>query len=445
MTEPGFWEAAGGEVAEALDGLHAIVVVGDDPHQAAEAALGIARVQARRRRVAVADLAGELPELERLLPAPAEHGIVDSFTYGVSLSQIAQPVDAAKNLFILPSGATPIDHATILPSVRWQRLAGGFREVNALLLAVVPFEAPGLTSLLSGFDGHVAVGGVEVAPPHTLITRVTGREKLTVPSTPEKTKADEWRDTSEELTAPPENSRWSFGRPRVPIFATAAALIILAAITALLLNPTRSREPVPAETPLVADTGDDVAAEAAGAAAAPADTLPLVTVANPSDSSNATAYSVQLASHTGMTSALAHVITAADRAMPAVTFSPVITGPANARWYRVLAGAYGDPVSADSLLALLRRRGSLEAAQGEVRHAPFALLVERGVAREQTDIYVRDYRDRGLPAYGLLQTDGTVNIYTGAFETPEQAAVLLAILRERGETPQVVYRLGRAF
>ncbi len=445
MTEPGFWEAAGSEVAQALDGLHAVVVVGDDPHQAAEAALGIARVHARRRRVAVADLAGELPELERLLPSPPEHGIVDSFTYGVSLSQIAQPVDAAKNLFILPSGATPMDHAAILPSVRWQRLAGGFREVDALLLAVVPADAPGLTSLLSGFDGHVAVAGAQIAAPHTLITRVTGGDRIRPPSQVETMEADAPLAISEEHAAPPERTRWNFGRHRVPLLAAAAALITLAAITALLLNPARSREPNPAETPVVADTGADVAAEVGGAAVAPADTLPLVTVANPADSANATAYSVQLASHTGMTSALAHVITAADRALPAVTYSPIITGPANARWYRVLAGAYGDPVAADSLLALLRRRGSLEAAQGEVRHAPFALIVERGVAREQTDIYVRDYRDRGLPAYALLQNDGTVNIYTGAFETPEQAALLLAILRDRGETPQVVYRLGRAF
>jgi hypothetical protein len=51
-------EAEGRRIATALDECGSAIVVGDDPAGAAEVALGIARAQARRRRVAVVDLIG---------------------------------------------------------------------------------------------------------------------------------------------------------------------------------------------------------------------------------------------------------------------------------------------------------------------------------------------------------------------------------------------------
>jgi hypothetical protein len=438
------WEQAGREAGPMLDGLHAVAVLGDDPEATALIALGMARSQARRRRVAIADLFGELAVFERLLTEPAEHGIVDSFAYGVSLTKIARPIDAAQNLFLLPSGAAPIDHATILGSDRWHRLASGFREVDALLIAVVPADAPSLPLLLEHFDGQLLAVDAEARKGHPTIGRVGPASEQEV--TPRGARPDDAITTASPAvakgTAGPHSARRT-RRPVAQLAAAAAAILVIAAITAVLITPMRSSEPGQLPNPS-AGNGGDVSAEHAGVAEPP-DTLPLVIVANPGDSATAAAYSVQLASHTGMASALHHVVSAGDRAVPAVTFSPVITGPSNARWYRVLAGAFHDTAQADSLLVQLRRRGSLEAEQGEVRYAPFSLLVERGVGREQASIYIRDYRDRSVPAYALLQPDGTANIYTGAFETPEQASLLLALLRERGEQPQVVYRIGRAF
>src|SRR5260221_3837786 len=51
----------------------------------------------------------------------------------------------------------------LLPNPRWRRLSGGFREVGALLLLVVPADAPRLRDLVDTTDGIVIVG--DVAPP----------------------------------------------------------------------------------------------------------------------------------------------------------------------------------------------------------------------------------------------------------------------------------------
>ena len=125
-----------------LDDLRAAIVLGSDPVDAARAALSLARVQARRRRVAVGDLVGELAPIEELAPDEASHGLVDSFLYGVSLTKVAYPVDAAQNLFVLPSGARPLDQDVMFRGDRWQRIADGFGNAGALLMLVVPSDAP---------------------------------------------------------------------------------------------------------------------------------------------------------------------------------------------------------------------------------------------------------------------------------------------------------------
>ncbi|HEY8794420.1 MAG TPA: hypothetical protein VIM15_05685 [Gemmatimonadaceae bacterium] len=174
------WEAEGYQHAAALDSCAGAVVIGENPSTAAEVALGIARVQARRRRVAVADTVGELAPLEDLVPMDAPYGLIDSFFYGVSLNKIAYTVDPAKNLIIFPSGATPIDHEALLGSDRWAKLLDGFRAAEGLLLVVAPAESSALSSLIQVMDGVVLVGNVAAAPG----TRVLAHARLpmTTPS-----------------------------------------------------------------------------------------------------------------------------------------------------------------------------------------------------------------------------------------------------------------------
>ncbi|MEP7066756.1 MAG: hypothetical protein ABI889_12025 [Gemmatimonadota bacterium] len=170
------WEAEGNRHASAFDACAGAVVIGDNPSVAAEVALGIARMQARRRRVAVADAVGELGPLEDLVPMDAPYGLVDSFFYGVSLNKIAYTVDPARNLIIFPSGAVPIDHEALLGSDRWPKLVEAFRAADGLLLIVAPSESSALSSLIQAMDGVMLVGNVAAAPG----TRVLAHARLPI-------------------------------------------------------------------------------------------------------------------------------------------------------------------------------------------------------------------------------------------------------------------------
>ena len=51
---------------------------------------------------------------------------------------------------------------------------------------------------------------------------------------------------------------------------------------------------------------------------------------------------------------------------------------------------------------------------------------------------------KNVPVYALSRGDGTVALYAGAFERPEQAAWLARALQAAGVTPTLVYRTGRS-
>ena len=156
------WNEEGRRIGVTLDAFHAIVVVGTDHDATAETALGIARVQAVHRRVALGDLLGEAPPIQALVRGDDPHGLVDSFEYGVSLSKIAQQVPEAGELFVMPTGTGLVDYEALFTSDRWRRLIAGFREVGALLILAAPADAPMVHELVEASDGAVIVG--EVVP-----------------------------------------------------------------------------------------------------------------------------------------------------------------------------------------------------------------------------------------------------------------------------------------
>ena len=48
--------------------------------------------------------------------------------------------------------------------------------------------------------------------------------------------------------------------------------------------------------------------------------------------------------------------------------------------------------------------------------------------------------------YGLLQRDGSVRIYAGAFENPDEAALLKSALKNtKNIDATLAYRVGRAY
>jgi hypothetical protein len=166
--------AEGLRVGASLDATYLILVLGDDPRSTALAALGVARAQSGRRRVALGDLLGDAAPIQQLLNTEDPHGLSDSFVYGVSLNKIAQAVPQYGDLYVLPSGSEVPIYEEIFTNSRWRRLAAGFRETGALLVVAAPATAPHIADVVDLADGALLVGDVAPAgmDPNKLIGRV---------------------------------------------------------------------------------------------------------------------------------------------------------------------------------------------------------------------------------------------------------------------------------
>ena len=430
------WEDAGRAAAALADGAAAIVVVGPDAEASAEAALGIGREQARRRRVALVDLVGDVAPLRDLVPDEDAHGVVDSFTYGVSLNRIARQVDEIGNLYVMPSGTEPLEHGEILRSDRWRRLASGFREVGALLLLVVPAGAEGLDALVALSDGAIVVGrDADVGVPAATVLGTVTALRATRPIVPPD--ADDPVTTlrarrSEPVTAPSGDAR----RPSwvLPAILAAVAVGTLAVGTwyvtradPVSMAEAVARDTVPAPPP-----------------APPRDTAPMVAVANPADSAAAVAWTVEIIKANTEAGATLKVRDDLDDT-PAATWTPVVLAGDSVRWYRVTAGAFAARSGADSLLRTLRARGLVAAGGGDVIRAPFSLVLAPSVSRDSARTIAVRWSTRGVPALVVEGDSGRAAVVAGLFETPEQAAVLATSLQAAGIEPTVVYRTGRVF
>jgi cell division septation protein DedD len=181
---------------------------------------------------------------------------------------------------------------------------------------------------------------------------------------------------------------------------------------------------------------DSATREASGSAA----TAARLRVANPADSAAATPYSVALMTTNTQAGAIMEFQTN-GKSLPAATFAPVLVQ--DARWFKVLVGAYATRAEADSLLQSLRARRQVRAGLGDVVRAPYAFLVDSAVASSAVPGLLAYYADRGQPIYALRQSDGSARLYAGAFESLDQAALFVESLRASGITPVLVYRRGR--
>jgi hypothetical protein len=420
------WEAAGTRVAGALDDASAVVVLGHDPIATASVALGIGRAQAARRRVAVGDLIGDVAPLRGLVTDDDPHGLTDAFLYGVSLNKIARQIDTAGNLHILPSGSEPVAQEEMLHSDRWRRLASGFGEVGALLLIAAPAAIPGVEALVGMLDGVVLVGGAASPVPNARVfAEVAAPARRTTPRT-EKRKA---------AVAEPARRRWV-----VPI----AAAAVVAAVAVLLGRNYLTR---PQTTPVPSLRRDSAAASDSliGGAPLPIDSSPPPTVANPADSASASPFAVQIAMVDTEDGASMRV-RAGGADFPVGTYAPVSRGSDRGIWYKVVTGAYTDRTRAEQLLAFLRTRGLVPQGWGSVIRAPIGLLVTTAPSETEAAALIADYQSRQIPVYGLMQRDGTIRIYSGAFETPDEAALARSALKStKNIDATLAYRVGRAY
>jgi hypothetical protein len=219
----------------------------------------------------------------------------------------------------------------------------------------------------------------------------------------------------------------------IAVVVLAAALALAFATGQLPLRTSSAARRVPAPAPKRVDT----------AAARAPDTLPALVPANPADSALASAYAIEVAKFNTEDGARQ----ARDRApgLPGATAFPVTLGnDRGARWYRVMGGGWTTRIEADSALGVMRRTRVVDSTASVVR-APFALLLAEGVARDSVAARTARYAAAGVPAYALRQDDGSLSLYAGAFESPDQAVPIAQAVMAMGQTPTLVYRTGRAF
>jgi len=125
------------------------------------------------------------------------------------------------------------------------------------------------------------------------------------------------------------------------------------------------------------------------------------------------------------------------------TFTPILIR--ETPWFRVVAGAYPDSASAAALLDTLRARGTSDAGRAVIEQFPYALLVERAVSDTAVGSKIYAYQSRGIPVYGLMQSDGTARLFAGAFKTPNEATLLFDALKASGVATTLVKRTGRVY
>ena len=137
-----------------------MAILGDDPVATAAAALGVARAQARRRRVFLTDLLGDGSPLAELVPGGDHHGVSDMVRYGVSLGHAAQRVPGMPNLFVVPGGAESPLTDDVLGAEWWSLLFEQVRRSGALVLLAAPSIVPSIDRLVARTDG-VSTGGAD--------------------------------------------------------------------------------------------------------------------------------------------------------------------------------------------------------------------------------------------------------------------------------------------
>lgn len=413
------------DVAAHIASHAAVVVAAADPQHAAQLAVAIARSASANRRVALADLVGDLSAIYALAGGEDAAGLTECFRDNLALSEIARPVDGNASLFVLPAGSNVRFEQAVLDPERWARLIRGFAEAGGLLIAVCADSSPVLRTLGDAGAQLLYAGSPTSAPAGAPLLATVGA-----------------------VLAPPLRTR---APGTVPGWVVAAAGLLTLATVGAGATAWVRRAHAP-DGQVVLDPARRIGA-AARTAAAPgtpevADTVSLVEQLTPEDSAVAAQFAVEVVAANTASNANSLLADALDRgARPAATISVILvrSGVSRAaRWHKVMYGAWRDARSADSALRVLRDDGVVRREGGAVVRAPFGLLLTEGASPEQARAVVDVWRAKGVAPYALTQDDGTVRVYAGAFETVAQAVAMAAMVREAGGVPIVAYRTGRS-
>ena len=435
----------GMRVGAALDTANLVLVLGDEPRRTALAALGVARAQARHRRVALGDLLGDAEPIQQLLNGGDPHGLADSFVYGVSLNKIAHAVPQYGDLYVLPSGSEVPAYEEIFTNARWKRLAAGFKETGALLVVAAPASAAHVADVVGLADGAVLVGSAEALGVEggKMLGRVAA-ESDGPADVPIAAPLEQQPEAA--MDVPPRGGWWS----RVASSRGAMLGIGLTLVLVVLGIWFATRPLASGNAPLWlrrargvtgAAGGAVPALDSLGADSATGHNALLLAPANAGDSAAASAYAVVIARFNTQLGAQSWLQTQA-KGLPTPTFVPVrIQGET---WFAALAGSYATRAQADSLLAALSAQGLLRADSNNVVRAPFAFLVD-SVGAGAVPEMLKYFAGRGQPVYALRQPNGSARLYACAFESPAQASLYINSICTTGLRPVLVYRLGRVY
>jgi len=386
--------------------LVAIVPVGDHAPWSAEATWAVARAatdgqQDQRRAVALVDLCLESPLLHQVGAITPSPGIAEAFAADAELTEVAHDVGG---VYFLAAGAGVQDPDAVRRSPRWSRLQAGFRSEGALLVVCLPADR--LVELGAVPDGVIALApmGVDLGSPAgraLLAARERGVELLGVVR-------ERWTATQPALLPPARPHRL-----RPTVVAAGAALAIVSG--ALLATAKEGFKAHAGESPPSADS-----AVGREPAATPAPVLP---------AADSGMWTLQFAAYGEPGRALAHVDRLVAAGLPAFV-SPLTPDASGAVWYRVLAGAYATRDEAAAARQAGWDRGLAAPGEGTLLRAPYSLALRNPVDGAR------------LRAVGLapVRWGERGPVLVGAFEHPEQAAFVRAMLDRAGIATTTITR-----
>ena len=373
------------------------------------------RVARAGRRVALVDLGLERPLLAGPEADPDE-GIADAFLFGASWQRVATEQDV-EGLFYVGVGTPPTNAADVWSHERWGRLARGFANEGALLLLALPpeglehlgVEPDRVIGLAAGVRGAHSAGH-----PALEACRAAGKSVTLVYD--DAAPAAVNRPTPRRAGRPVATRRVRPRRRRRWVVAAIGAAGIVAA-GALLLLP----------------------GEGSGSAPAPT-SAPFTPAAAPGGDS--LYYTVQVAAFARMENALERGRDF-ERAGWTVTVTSVRLG-GQGTWHRLLVGALPDPAEAGRALTRLWRSGLVDQPNGTILRTPHTIMVPGARDSAAAAQAKQGLRARGVPAYIVEASDGSVRLFVGAFETPQQARLADSILTAANIEGTLVPRAGKA-
>jgi cell division septation protein DedD len=154
-------------------------------------------------------------------------------------------------------------------------------------------------------------------------------------------------------------------------------------------------------------------------------------------------YAIQVAAFNTSDRALEYAHSLEDRRLAAAVTPVRVRGRV---WYRVILGAL--PTSAEARTALQRlwRDGLVASGEGAILRTPQAFDLGTRPNADMAWEETQRLRERGIPAYTVEASQGAgagaARILVGAFETPDQTAVVESLLTAAGLTTTLVNRTG---